>query len=130
MFIIDLKKERIAVQEAKKLGIPIVAIVDTNCDPDDADYVIPGNDDAIRAIKLITAKIADAVIEAKGPEWEVVETAEEAQRLEDEAEAARVKAQWDTLEAKTAAGMLDADDAFALQGAGPEDFAAAQPEAS
>jgi small subunit ribosomal protein S2 len=64
LFIIDPRKERIAVAEAKKLGIPIVAIVDTNCDPDEIDYVIPGNDDAIRAVKLLTAKIADAVIEA------------------------------------------------------------------
>jgi small subunit ribosomal protein S2 len=65
LFIIDLKKEKIAVAEARKLDIPIVAIVDTNCDPDEADYVIPGNDDAIRAIKLISGKIADAIIEAR-----------------------------------------------------------------
>lgn len=63
MFIIDPRKERIAVAEARKLGIPIVAIVDTNCDPDEVDYVIPGNDDAIRAVKLLTAKMADAVLE-------------------------------------------------------------------
>ncbi len=63
MFIIDPRKERIAVAEARKLGIPIVAIVDTNCDPDEIDYVIPGNDDAIRAVKLLTAKVADAIIE-------------------------------------------------------------------
>ncbi len=63
MFVIDPKNEEIAVQEAKKLGIPVVAIVDTNCDPDMIDYVIPGNDDAIRAIRLLTAKIADAVLE-------------------------------------------------------------------
>ena len=66
MFVVDTRKERIAVLEAKKLGIPVVAIVDTNCDPDDADYVIPGNDDAIRAIKLIAGALADAVIEAHG----------------------------------------------------------------
>ena len=65
IFIVDPKKERNAVLEAKKLGIPVVAIVDTNCNPDDADYVIPGNDDAIRAIKLISSVIADAVIEGK-----------------------------------------------------------------
>ncbi|MCI3918994.1 30S ribosomal protein S2 [Paenibacillus sp. TRM 82003] len=64
VFIIDPRKERIAVAEARKLGIPIVGIVDTNCDPDEIDYVIPGNDDAIRAVKLLTAKMADAVIEA------------------------------------------------------------------
>ena len=63
VFIIDCKKEKIAISEAKKLGIPTVAIVDTNCDPDDIDYVIPGNDDAIRTIRLVTARLADAVIE-------------------------------------------------------------------
>lgn len=66
VFVVDTRKERIAVLEAKKLGIPVVAIVDTNCDPDDADYIIPGNDDAIRAIKLIGGALADAVIEARG----------------------------------------------------------------
>jgi len=65
VFIVDPKKERIAVLEARKLGIPIVAIVDTNCDPDEIDYVIPGNDDAIRAVKLIASKVADAVLEGK-----------------------------------------------------------------
>ncbi len=64
LFIIDPRKERIAVAEAHKLGIPIVAIVDTNCDPDEIDVVIPGNDDAIRAVRLLSATIADAVIEA------------------------------------------------------------------
>jgi small subunit ribosomal protein S2 len=63
IFVIDPKNEEIAVQEANKLGIPVVAIVDTNCDPDPVDHVIPGNDDAIRAIRLLTSKIADAVIE-------------------------------------------------------------------
>lgn len=65
LFVVDPRKERNAILEARKLGIPVVAIVDTNCDPDDVDYVIPGNDDAIRAVKLIAAKIADAVIEAR-----------------------------------------------------------------
>ncbi|MFD2670072.1 30S ribosomal protein S2 [Marinicrinis sediminis] len=65
LFIIDPRKERIAVAEARKLGIPIVGIVDTNCDPDEIDYVIPGNDDAIRAVKLLTGKMADAVIESQ-----------------------------------------------------------------
>jgi small subunit ribosomal protein S2 len=65
MFVVDPKKERIAIAEARKLSVPIVAIVDTNCDPDEVDYVIPGNDDAIRAIKLIASKIADAVILGK-----------------------------------------------------------------
>ena len=65
MFVVDPRKEHIAVMEARALGIPVVAIVDTNCDPDDVDYVIPGNDDAIRAVKLIASKIADAVLEGK-----------------------------------------------------------------
>jgi small subunit ribosomal protein S2 len=65
IFIVDPRKERIAVAEARKLGIPVVAIVDTNCDPDEIDYVIPGNDDAIRAVKLIASKISDAVLEAR-----------------------------------------------------------------
>jgi small subunit ribosomal protein S2 len=65
VFIVDPNREHIAVQEAKKLGIPIVGIVDTNCDPDDIDYIIPGNDDAIRAIKLFSSKFADAVLEGK-----------------------------------------------------------------
>ena len=77
IFIVDPKKERNAVLEAKKLGIPVVAIVDTNCDPDDADYVIPGNDDAIRAIKLISSVIADAVIEGRQGEQTVAEEATE-----------------------------------------------------
>ena len=65
MFIVDPRKEKIAVQEAHSLNIPIVAIVDTNCDPEEVDYVIPGNDDAIRAVKLIAGRMADAVIESK-----------------------------------------------------------------
>ena len=65
VFIVDPRKEHNAVMEAKKLGIPVVAIVDTNCDPDDADYIIPGNDDAIRAIRLISSVLADAIIEGK-----------------------------------------------------------------
>jgi small subunit ribosomal protein S2 len=77
LFIVDLKKEHIAVQEARKLGIPIVAIVDTNCDPDEVDYIIPGNDDAIRAIKLISNKIADAIIEVKQVEWQGAEVTDD-----------------------------------------------------
>ena len=75
MFIVDPRKERIAVAEAKKLGIPIVAIVDTNCDPDEVDYVIPGNDDAIRAVKLIAGAMADAVIEGRQGEQSAPEAA-------------------------------------------------------
>jgi small subunit ribosomal protein S2 len=85
LFVIDSNKEAIAVEEARKLGIPVVAVVDTNCDPDKVDYVIPGNDDALRAIRLFTNKIADAVVEGRqlasehdfGPE-KIVETADEA----------------------------------------------------
>lgn len=65
LFVVDPRKERIAVAEARKLGIPIVAIVDTNCDPDEVDYIIPGNDDAIRAVRLLTGKMAEAVLEGK-----------------------------------------------------------------
>ena len=65
LFVVDPRKERIAVAEARKLNIPIVAIVDTNCDPDEVDYVIPGNDDAIRAVKLLTGRMADAVMEGR-----------------------------------------------------------------
>ena len=75
IFVVDPKKEHIAILEAKKLHIPVVAIVDTNCDPDDADYVIPGNDDAIRAIKLISSAIADAVIEGQQGEQNAEESA-------------------------------------------------------
>ena len=80
LFIVDPRKEKIAVSEAKKLGIPVVAIVDTNCDPDDVNYVIPGNDDAIRAVKLISSCMADAIIEGhQGAQGEqAAETAEAA----------------------------------------------------
>ena len=78
LFVVDPRKEKIAVAEAKKLGIPVVAIVDTNCDPDEVDYVIPGNDDAIRAVKLIAQCMADAIIEGRQGETNVTEeTAEE-----------------------------------------------------
>lgn len=78
LFIVDPKREKIAVSEAKKLGIPIVAIVDTNCDPDEVDYVIPGNDDAIRAVKLISGAMADAIIEGRQGETAAEEAAAEA----------------------------------------------------
>ena len=90
LFIVDPKKERIAVKEARILGIPIVGIVDTNCDPDDVDYVIPANDDAIRAVKLIAGRMADAVIEAnQGESFDEgnAEIAEESAAAEAEAEA-------------------------------------------
>ena len=85
LFVVDPKKERIAIAEARKLNIPIVAIVDTNCDPEEVDYVIPGNDDAIRAVKLLVSRMADAVIEgnqgmsmAEDVEEEIAEAEEEA----------------------------------------------------
>ena len=87
VFIADTRKEANAVKEAKKLGIPVIAIVDTNCDPDDADYIIPGNDDAIRALKLISGALADAVIEGKGGEA-VVDTEAEDKPAEEAPETA------------------------------------------
>ena len=78
MFVVDPRKEKNAIAEARKLNIPVVAIVDTNCDPDEIDYVIPGNDDAIRAIKLISQTMANAVIEGKQGEQLEVEAKEEA----------------------------------------------------
>lgn len=79
MFIVDPRKEKNAIAEARKLGIPVVAIVDTNCDPDEVDYVIPGNDDAIRAIKLISSTMANAVLEGKQGEQLEVEAEEKAE---------------------------------------------------
>jgi len=86
MVIVDCKKEHLAIAEARRLEIPIVALVDTNCDPDEIDYVIPGNDDAIRAIKLIAGKIADAIAEIKQAEWDAEEEARQAllPRVEEE----------------------------------------------
>ncbi|MFA6850017.1 MAG: 30S ribosomal protein S2 [Selenomonadaceae bacterium] len=86
LFIVDPRKERIAVAEARKLNIPIVAIVDTNCDPDEIDYVIPGNDDAIRAVKLLTGRMADAVIEGHQGQDGDAEEAADAVAKENEAE--------------------------------------------
>ncbi len=86
LFIVDPRKERIAVSEAKKLGIPIVAIVDTNCDPDEIDYVIPGNDDAIRAVKLISATMANAIIEGREGQMGAAAAEQEEQAGEEAAE--------------------------------------------
>lgn len=83
IFIVDPKKERIAIAEAQSLHIPIVAIVDTNCDPDEIDYVIPGNDDAIRAVKLISSKLSDAVMEGRQGEDAAMEETEEAEVSEE-----------------------------------------------
>ena len=81
MFVVDPKKERIAILEARKLGIPVIGLVDTNCNPEDVDYVIPGNDDAIRAIKLIVEAMANAVIESKQGESMVKETSDEDEEM-------------------------------------------------
>ena len=86
IFVVDTRKEKIAVAEARNLGIPVVAIVDTNCDPDEIDYVIPGNDDAIRAVKLIAGAMADAVIEGRQGEQLTAapeEASEEAEATEE-----------------------------------------------
>ena len=83
MFVVDPKKERIAILEARKLGIPVIGLVDTNCNPEDVDYVIPGNDDAIRAIKLIIEAMANAVIESKQGESMVVNHDDEATTMEE-----------------------------------------------
>ena len=90
LFVVDPRKEKIAVAEARKLDIPIVAIVDTNCDPDDVDYIIPGNDDAIRAVKLISQIMANAIIEGnQGRDSAAAAVREETDMAEEEAEAAR-----------------------------------------
>lgn len=89
LFVVDPRKEKIAVAEARKLGIPIVAIVDTNCDPDEIDYVIPGNDDAIRAVRLLSATMADALIEGRQGSAEAAP--EEAAKKENEADASTAK---------------------------------------
>lgn len=87
MFVVDLKKEHIAIREAKALNIPIVGLVDTNCDPDEVDYVIPGNDDAIRGVKLIAGTIADAVIEGRDGEEGLAKVKEERENKEQETSA-------------------------------------------
>lgn len=92
IFIVDPRKERIAVAEAIKLNIPIVGIVDTNCDPDEIDYVIPANDDAIRAVKLLTSKMADAILEVKQGEELAAEEAEQAEEKTETEEVAEKEA--------------------------------------
>ena len=86
IFVVDPRKERICIQEAETLGIPLVGICDTNCDPEELDYVIPGNDDAIRAVKLIVSKMADAVIEANQGEAEEVYEGEDVETAEETTE--------------------------------------------
>ena len=87
IFVVDPKKERICVQEAHTLGIPLIGIADTNCDPEELDYVIPGNDDAIRAVKLIVSKMADAVIEANQGEARTLTYTRKLKQLKKYAEA-------------------------------------------
>src|SRR5699024_8374930 len=96
MFVVDPRKERIAIAEVIKLNIPIVGIVDTNCDPDEIDYIIPANDDAIRAVKLLTSKMADAIIEGRQGE----ETAEDVQQEEQAEEAPKSEEVTEQTEAK------------------------------
>jgi len=97
LFIVDVRREETAVKEANSLGVPVVALVDTNCDPSGVDYVIPANDDAIRAIKLMTAKLADAVLEGKALRKDELELADAAQ-LEGAAETVEAKAALDDME--------------------------------
>lgn len=106
IFVVDPKKERIAVREARILGIPVVGIVDTNCDPDDVDYVIPANDDAIRAVKLIAARMADAVIEAnQGESFD-----EGTDGAEETADAQAPEAEDEAVEAEDAEETQEADE--------------------
>ncbi|HEV2492964.1 MAG TPA: 30S ribosomal protein S2 [Terriglobia bacterium] len=113
LFVVDSNKEDIAVKEARKLGIPVVAIVDTNCDPDLVDYVIPGNDDALRSIRLFTSRIADAVFEGR--------QAEEQRRLEAEKIAAEEAAE--QLEREREAAAMSSEEARAAAAAAGEEFA-------
>jgi small subunit ribosomal protein S2 len=116
LFVVDSSKEDIAVKEARKLGIPVVAIVDTNCDPDVVDYVIPGNDDALRAIRLFTSRIADAVLEGKDAALQ--------KQLEAEKIAAEKAAE--ELEAAREAAAIAAEEGRAAAGGFAEEFSAAE----
>lgn len=107
VFIIDSRKERIAVAEARKLAIPIIAIVDTNCDPDEIDHIIPGNDDAIRAIRLLTSKIADAVLEGKEGGQEEDEAATESTEEAAEPEEPAAEEEAETQAAAEEEGTLE-----------------------
>ena len=98
VYVVDPRKEKIAVAEARKLDIPVIAIVDTNCDPDEIDYLIPGNDDAIRAVKLITSVMADAVLEGK----QIIEASEESERAEAESEKEAMQIETEVLSKETA----------------------------
>ena len=116
IFVVDPKKERICVQDAHTLGIPLIGIADTNCDPEELDYVIPGNDDAIRAVKLIVSKMADAVVEASKPA--IVKVIIEACLLTDEEKVEACKC---SMNAK--AEFVKTSTGFSTHGATPEDVA-------
>lgn len=120
VFIVDVAREALAAAEANKLGIPVVGLVDTNCDPDPIDYVIPGNDDAIRAIRLMTTKMAEAVIEGRG--------AYEAQLAEQEALETRVVAEEEVIPYQPAALFVDEEDLLEEQFIVPAEDEALQPE--
>ena len=133
LFVVDPRKERNAILEARKLGIPVVAIVDTNCDPDEVDYVIPGNDDAIRAVKLIASKIADAVIEANQGEQFSTGDAEGEDKAfgADEANAAGTELPAETVaEAATEAAEEASAETAEETAAEAAEEAAAEPEAA
>lgn len=130
LFVVDVDHERIAVTEANKLGIPVIGIVDTNSDPDGVDYVIPGNDDAIRAIKLYVTAVADAVLAGKAAAGEVVSADEFVEVTEAEAEPAAAPEATETAEpAEATAGAAADDVAEASAEAEPEAPAEAEPEA-
>lgn len=114
IFVIDSRKESIALKEAKRLGIPVIAVVDTNCDPDDVDHIIPGNDDAIRAIKLFSSSIADACLEGAAVYEEKLQ-AQEAERAALEAERAAAEEQKNKEINERAAQVKEAEEAFKLQ---------------
>ena len=122
LFVVDTKEERIAVKEARKLGIPIVAVVDTNCDPDEVDYVIPANDDAIRSIELMTSRIADALVEVTGEQWSPEEETADQETLEYLAEAPDAESEFESAApaelVPDAAPRLDEDSAAEAE---PED---------
>ena len=130
LFVVDVDHERIAVTEANKLGIPVIGIVDTNSDPDGVDYVIPGNDDAIRAIKLYVTAVADAVLAGKAAAGEVVSADEFVEVTEAEAAPAAAPEATETAEPAEATAKAAADDvAEASSEAEPEAPAEAEPEA-
>ncbi len=130
LFVVDVDHERIAVTEANKLGIPVIGIVDTNSDPDGVDYVIPGNDDAIRAIKLYVTAVADAVLAGKAAAGEVVSADEFVEVTDAEAESALAQEATDTAEAVAEASEPVSAAAAESVEASADDSAQAKPEAS